>query len=86
MWERAGARLWLLRSVATLFLLAVLAQPVLAGICLSGEWYAMAAQVQRGIVIMLALVAVAVALLYVSSPSSMTANRRVAARACDVAE
>lgn len=33
--------LWLLRTVTTLFLLAVLAQPVLAGLYLSGEWDAL---------------------------------------------
>lgn len=33
--------LWLLRSLAGLFLLAVLAQPVLAGLYLSGEWDAL---------------------------------------------
>lgn len=33
--------LWLLRAVMTLFLLAVLAQPVLAGLYLSGEWDAL---------------------------------------------
>ncbi len=34
--------LWLLRAVVTLFLLAVLAQPVLAGLYLSGEFDALA--------------------------------------------
>lgn len=33
--------MWLLRTVTTLFLLAVLAQPVLAGLYLSGEWDAL---------------------------------------------
>ncbi len=39
----AGPRvtLWLLRAVTTLFLLAVLAQPVLAGLYLAGEWDAL---------------------------------------------
>lgn len=33
--------LWLLRTLAVLFLLAVLAQPVLAGLYLSGDWDAL---------------------------------------------
>ncbi|MGH3980283.1 MAG: hypothetical protein ACRDRZ_14975 [Pseudonocardiaceae bacterium] len=64
---RPGPRvtLWLLRGVTTLFLLAVLAQPVLAGMYLSGEWDALAVHsANAGIVILLALVAAAAALLY----------------------
>jgi uncharacterized membrane protein (UPF0182 family) len=41
--RNAGPRvtLWLLRAVTLLFLLAVLVQPVLAGLYLSGEWDAL---------------------------------------------
>lgn len=39
--EGPRVTLWLLRAVTTLFLLAVLAQPVLAGLYLAGEWDAL---------------------------------------------
>jgi hypothetical protein len=57
--------LWLLRAVVTLFLLAVLAQPVLAGLYLSGEFDALAVHAGiAGVVILLAMVLVGAALLF----------------------
>ena len=57
--------LWLLRAVVTLFLLAVLAQPVLAGLYLSGEFDALAVHAAiAGVVILLAMVLVGAALLF----------------------
>ncbi len=57
--------LWLLRAVVTLFLLAVLAQPVLAGLYLSGELDALAVHgAIAGVVILLAMALVGAALLF----------------------
>lgn len=57
--------LWLLRTVVTLFLLAVLAQPVLAGLYLSGEFDALAVHAAiAGVVILLAMVLVGATLLF----------------------
>ena len=57
--------LWLLRAVVTLFLLAVLAQPVLAGLYLSGEFDALAVHgAIAGVVILLAMVLIGTALLF----------------------
>ncbi len=57
--------LWLLRTVVTLFLLAVLAQPVLAGLYLSGEFDALAVHAAiAGVVMLLAMVLIGAALLF----------------------
>ncbi|HYZ09050.1 MAG TPA: hypothetical protein VE709_10835 [Pseudonocardiaceae bacterium] len=57
--------LWLLRAVVTLFVLAVLAQPVLAGLYLSGEFDALPVHAAiAGVVILLAMVLVGAALLF----------------------
>lgn len=57
--------LWLLRAVVTLFLLAVLAQPVLAGLFLSGEVDAIGAHaVNAALVILLTMAMRAAALLF----------------------
>lgn len=45
------ATLWLLRSLALLFLLAVLAQPVFAGLYLSGDWDALALHSGNAVVV-----------------------------------
>lgn len=63
----AGPRvtLWLLRAVTTMFLLAVLAQPVLAGLYLSGEWDALAIHSgNSNLLDMLAVVLLVVGLVY----------------------
>lgn len=57
--------LWLLRTVTTLFLLAVLAQPVLAGLYLSGEWDALGLHsANSNLLDMLSLVLLVVGLVY----------------------
>jgi len=57
--------LWLLRAVVTMFLLVVLAQPVLAGLFLSGEVDAIGVHaLNADLVIMLAMAMSAAALLF----------------------
>lgn len=57
--------LWLLRAVATGFLLAVLAQPVLAGLYLSGEFDALGVHAgNAAAVILLAMGLISAALLF----------------------